>query len=294
MDNQRQRADRLRSLHDPSSPLVLINVWDVASAKAVAATGVAAMATSSASMAWCLGGLDGSGTAVDGFFDMVGRISAAVEPLPLTVDIEAGFGSTPTQVAATVRKVAAAGAVGINLEDRRLPAGAGGPALYPIEDQQVRLRAAKAAAEALSVPIVINARVDTYLMDVGEPADRVELTVRRAHAYRAAGAECIFVPGVRDAATIATLAQRIDGPLNVLAVPGSPTVAELAEVGVARISLGSWPAQAALGLLQRIAQGVLTTGTYGSLEGSLSFPQAQVLIATPVTPPTPAGTPAPA
>lgn len=288
MDNQRQRADRLRSLHDPSSPLLLINVWDVASAKAVAATGVTALATSSASMAWSLGGLDGSGTAVDGFFDMVRRISEAVEPLPLTVDIEAGFGSTPTQVAAAVRKVVAAGAVGINLEDRRLPAGGGGPALHSIEDQQIRLRAAKAAAEALSVPLVLNARIDTYLMDVGEPADRIELTVQRAQAYRAAGADCIFVPGVRDAATIATLAARIDGPMNVLAVPGSPTVAELTEAGVARISLGSWPAQAALGLLQRIAQGVLTTGTYGSLEGSLSFPQAQVLIATPVT--SPAGT----
>ncbi|MEZ5231874.1 MAG: isocitrate lyase/phosphoenolpyruvate mutase family protein [Acidimicrobiales bacterium] len=148
-----------------------------------------------------------------------------------------------------------------------------------MEEQQVRLRAARAAAEAMSVPLVINARIDTFLMEVGDAATRLDATVQRAAAYRAARADCIFVPGVRDLETIAALAERTDGPLNVLAGHGSPPLPELTKAGVARVSFGPWPALALLGQLQRIAQGVLTNGTYGPFEGSLSFAQGQVLIA---------------
>lgn len=278
--DQRDRAETLRALHVKSSPLLLVNVWDVASAKAVASTGAAAIATSSAAMAWMLGGLDGTGRAADGFFDMVGRISAAVAPLPLSVDVEAGFGSTPTQVATTVRKVVSAGAVGINIEDRILPAGGPGPVLHEVTDQQLRIRAARAAAEALGIPLVINARCDVYLAEVGEPAERLELVATRAAAYAAAGADCIFVPGPRDAAQIGTLASRIDAPLNVLAVPGSPALPELASLGVARVSLGSWPARVMLAELQRIATSVATTGWYAQLEGALSYPSSQNLLSS--------------
>lgn len=280
MDNQRQRADRLRELHQPGSPLVLINVWDVASAKAVASTGVAAIATSSAAMAWALGGLDGSGGATDGFFDMVGRICAAVDPLPVTVDVESGFGSTPAQVAATVRKVVSAGAVGVNLEDRVLPVADGGAALFEIVQQQVRLRAARAAAEALGVPLVLNARTDVFLAEVGEREDRIVLASERAAAYRAAGADCTFVPGVREAEVIAALVGAIDGPLNIIASPGAPPLPELATLGVARVSFGSWPARAVLGQLQRMAQSVVATGWYTQLEGALSYPSSQQLVAS--------------
>ncbi len=285
--SQNQRAERLRQLHQPAAPLLLVNVWDVASAKAVASTGAPVIATSSAAMAWMLGGQDGSGAAHSGFFEMVAAISAAVAPLPLTVDIEAGFGTTPAQVAATVRKVVLAGAVGINLEDAVLPAGPG-PKLFDIDRQQVRLRAARAAAQALGVALVINARTDVYLAEQGEPAQRPALAIERANAYVAAGADCVFIPGPRDAATLGQLAAGVHGPLNVLAVPGSPAPAELAELGVARISLGSWAARATLGLMQRIAQSVAATGSYGSLEGALSYPASQMLLASespgPLTP----------
>lgn len=291
MDNQRQRADRLRELHQPSSPLVLINVWDVASAKAVASTGASAIATSSAAMAWMLGGVDGSGTAADGFFDMVGRICEAVAPLPVTVDIESGFGSTPAQVASTVRKVVTAGAVGVNLEDRVLPVGGSGPVLFDISEQQVRLRAARAVAEAVGVPLVLNARTDVFLAQLGEREERTGLAAERARAYRAAGADCVFVPGAREAEAIAALVAAIDGPLNVMAVPGSPPLPELISLGVARVSFGSWPAQAVLGQLQRIAQSVVATGWYTQLEGALSYPSAQMLVSSPVdAPPEPATT----
>ena len=288
MDNQRSRADRLRSLHQPAAPLVLINVWDVASAKAVASTGATALATSSAAMAWMLGAQDGMEVAADGFFEMVELIAAAVAPLPLTVDIEAGFGSTPAQVAATVRRVVRAGAVGVNIEDRYLPEGGPGPKLFDLSTQQIRLRAARAAADALGIPLVINARTDVYLSEVGDPAERMSLVIERAAAYRAAGADCVFVPGPRDAGVIAALVAGVEGPLNVLAVPGSPPLPELTDLGVARISLGSWPARAMLGLLQRIAHGVVSTGWYTQLEGALSYPASQTLLATDVTAPPPA------
>jgi 2-methylisocitrate lyase-like PEP mutase family enzyme len=256
---------------------VLVNAWDVASARAVAASGAAAIATSSGAMNWMLGEPDGTGAAADGFFEMVARISQAVAPLPLTVDVEAGFGSTPAQVAAAVRKVVSAGAVGVNIEDGR-PAGGIGAALFDIEEQQVRLRAARAAADALGIPLVINARIDVFLAEVGEPAGRLQATVERAHAYRTAGADCVFVPAVRDEATIAELAGRIEGPLNVLALPGSPPLGDLARLGVARVSFGSWPARAVLGLVQRIVQSVTTTGGYSQLDGALSYDEAQSLL----------------
>ena len=280
------RAGRLRALLADPAPLVLVEVWDVLSARAVAAAGAGAVATSAAAMAWSLGSVDGSGAAVAGFVDTVTRICAAVAPLPVTVDIEAGFGTTPAQVAATVRKVVLAGAAGIDLGDRVLPAGGPGPALVDLVDQQVRIRAARAAAEALGVALVITARTEVLTAGVGEPDERLDLVASRAAAYAAAGADCVLVAGPLDVAAVGELASRLTVPLAVEADPASPPVAELAGAGAARIGLGTWPARAVLGRLSAIAQSVLVTGGFGKLDGAVSEASARSLIGEPLAGPT--------
>lgn len=275
----RHRAESFRRLHQPGSPLVLVNVWDAASARLVVSNGAAAVATSSGAMAWAAGHQDGRGEAIEGIYDSVARICAAVDDVAVTVDIESGFGTTPAQVAGAVRKVVEAGAVGINLEDRVLPASTTAEPLFDLAAQQVRIRAARAAADALGVALVVNARVDVYLAEVGVPQDRFRVAAQRGAAYLSAGADCVFVPGVRDGETIGRLVEAVGGPLNVLAVPGTPTVAELAALGVARVSLGSWPFRAVLGHLQLLTQGVLGSGTYNLLDGAISYPTVQTLMA---------------
>jgi 2-methylisocitrate lyase-like PEP mutase family enzyme len=277
-DTQRERAERLRSLHRPGSPLVLVNAWDAASARVVASVGAPAVATSSAAMAWALGYRDGEGVPLEGFNEALARIVAVVD-VPVTVDIEAGFGTSPAAVASTVRKVVAAGAVGVNLEDRVLPQPGPKGELHSIPDQQVRIRAARAAAEAMGIPLVINARTDVYLEEIGEPSTRLAHAAERGAAYLAAGADCVFVPGPREAAAIGEVCKAIDGPVNILAVPGTPPVPELANLGAARVSLGSWPSRSVLGLLQRAAQSVYATGFFTQLDGALSYATAQSLLA---------------
>lgn len=276
---QLKRAELLASLHRPGSPLVLVNAWDAVSARVVASVGAPAVATSSAAMAWALGHRDGEGAPIEGLSEALARI-VAVANVPVTVDIEAGYGTSPASVAATVRKVVNAGAVGINLEDRVLPVAGPQAELHSVVDQQVRIRAARAAAEAMGVPLVINARTDVYLEEIGDPASRLDHVTERAAAYLAAGADCIFVPGPREAGLIGELCRVVSGPLNVLAVPGTPPVTELAKLGVARVSLGSWPARSVLGLLQRAAQSVYATGFFTQLDGALSYPTTQSVMAT--------------
>ncbi|MFD3697313.1 isocitrate lyase/phosphoenolpyruvate mutase family protein [Streptomyces sp. NPDC058646] len=261
------RARAFAALHDPARPLALANAWDVAGARLVEAAGAAAVATTSAGVAWSLGAPDGDVLARDRALDLVSRVASAVS-VPVTADIEGGFGAGPDAVAETVSGVLAAGAVGINIEDgRRAPA-----------DHAERLAAARSAAEAAGVPLYINARVDTYLFGLGEASARLDDTLARAAAYLRAGATGIFVPGVTDPATVAELAQGIDAPLNVLAAPGAPTVAELGALGVARVSLGSWVAEAAYAVVRRATEELLSGGTYGSLTESLPYGELNALL----------------
>jgi 2-methylisocitrate lyase-like PEP mutase family enzyme len=259
-----------RTLHTADQPLVLVNAWDVASARIVEAAGATAIATTSAGVAWSLGAPDGDALGRDLAVDLVTRIVAAVS-LPVTADIESGFGETPGDVANTVRAIVDAGAVGVNLEDA-LHDGAG--PLRDVDEQCARLAAARAAA---GIPLYINARVDTYLRGVGG----VEETVARATAYLAAGADGIFVPGVADPDTIAALVAAIPAPLNILAGPGSPSVPELAKLGVARVSLGSSVAQAAYAVAQRAAAEAYATGTYAALTDSLDYGTLNALLHRP-------------
>jgi 2-methylisocitrate lyase-like PEP mutase family enzyme len=188
----------------------------------------------------------------------VARIVTVVD-LPVSADLEAGYGDTPQEAADAARAALDAGAVGLDLEDTT--DSSEGP-LLDAERQAQKIRAVRAVGEETGVPLVINARTDIFLAQVGEPDSRVQLAAARAKVYHAAGADCIFVPGVSDPATIAQLLAAIDAPLNVLAVPGSPSVSELHRLGVARISLGSGPMRAALALTRDIAQELFEQGTY--------------------------------
>jgi 2-methylisocitrate lyase-like PEP mutase family enzyme len=254
-----EQAAFLRSLHVPGSPLVLANCWDAASARVAEAAGSPVVATTSAGVAWSLGARDGDALDRDSAVAAIRRVVAAVS-VPVTADIESGFGADPAGVAETIRAVVAAGAAGVNLEDgRREPA-----------DQVARLAAAR---EAAGGALFINARIDTYLMggrDLGE-------TVARAEAYLKAGADGIFVPGVVDAETVGALVAKIQAPVNVLVGPGAPSVAELAELGVARVSLGSGVAQAAYAVMRRAAREALGAGTYASIADAVDYGEMNAL-----------------
>jgi 2-methylisocitrate lyase-like PEP mutase family enzyme len=252
-----------RSLHVPGDPLLLVNAWDAASARIVEAAGAAAVATTSAGVAWSLGRPDGDALDRDAAVAAVARICGAVS-VPVTADIESGYGATPAAVAETVRAMVAAGAAGINLEDAR------GGALLDVDDQSSRIAAARAA----DATVFINARVDTYLRGLGG----FDETVRRATAYLAAGADGVFVPGVADPEVIAALVEAIPAPVNVMAGPGSPAVPELAKLRVARVSLGASVASAAYALVERAAREAFATGTYDAVAGGMDYGSMNALL----------------
>ncbi|MFP3986761.1 isocitrate lyase/phosphoenolpyruvate mutase family protein [Streptomyces sp. E11-3] len=274
MTNLKDQARTLHALHTPGRPLVLPNAWDAASARIVAEAGAAAVATTSAGVAWDLGAADGDHLTRDRAIRAVQRIVAAVD-VPVTADIESGYGAGPDEVAETVRAVLAAGAVGVNIEDALHE---GDTPLRAVPDQAERIAAARAAADAVGVPLFINARIDTYLRGVGAEDARVALTLERAAAFRAAGADGIFVPGVVDPDRVKELVAGIDGPLNVLVGPGAPPVAELAALGVARISAGSSIAQAAHALVRRAARELLAAGGYQQLTDGLDYGELNSLL----------------
>lgn len=263
-----ERARRFRELHVPGTPLVLANAWDVASARVVEEADAAAVATTSAGVAWALGFPDGDRLPRERAVDLVARVAAAVA-VPVTADIENGFADKPEGVAETVRQIVAAGAAGVNIEDMAYPDSGATP--LPIAEQAERLAAARAAADAMGVPLFINARIDTYLRGLGDPDDRFAATVQRATAYLDSGASGVFVPGIADPETISALVEAVDAPVNIMAGPGSPAIGELARLGVARVSLGSSLAQAAYAVVRRAAREAFTQGTYTALEGALEY-----------------------
>lgn len=274
VENQVAKANRFRELHRGPRTLVLPNAWDVASACMLEAAGVAAIATTSAGIAFALGYPDGEKISRQEMFAVVARIVAKVKP-PVTADAEAGYGDRPEDAALTARAVTEAGAVGLNLED-----GTDDPQ-HPLADLSLQLEkiaAVRETAQAMDVPLVLNARTDVYLLQVGKAESRFDEAVRRLSAFRDAGADCLFAPGVRDLEVISRLVRELKHPLNILAGPGSPSIPELQKIGVARVSLGSSPMRASLGLVRRIAQELKTTGTYQSLEGAPSHAEVNKLL----------------
>ncbi len=274
-DDLPRKAEKLRALHRRGHPLVLVNVWDAATARIIEKAGSEAIATTSAGIAFASGYPDGQKISGERMLEAVTRICAAVS-VPVTADMEAGYGDTPEEMHRTVAGVLEAGVVGLNLED-----GTGRPKapLVDLALQVEKIRAVVAEGRRCGVPIVLNARTDVYLRGVGPESSRLAETIRRGQAYRDAGADCVFVPGVTDLSVIAALVEQLACPINVLAVAGSPSIAELARLGVARISLGSGPMRSAMTLLERLASEVLTRGTYSALEGITSHATMNELMA---------------
>ncbi|WP_211715818.1 isocitrate lyase/phosphoenolpyruvate mutase family protein [Nocardiopsis sp. MG754419] len=265
-NTQQDKAKSLRQLHG-NGVLVLPNAWDAASAAAIAAAGAKAIATTSGGVAWSLGRPDGQILTRGEMVEQVRRIAGAVD-VPVTADVEGGYGHAPGDVATTIEAVVAAGAVGVNIEDSHAP---GGP-LFTAQEQAERLRAARTAAERAGLAdLVINVRTDVFLFGIGEAHGRLDDVVARASAYAEAGADSLFVPGLVDLDVLTSLVASTPLPVNVMAGPGAPTVAEFEAAGVRRVSLGTAVAQSAYALAERAAVEVLSKGTYGELDQALDF-----------------------
>ena len=302
-----QKASRLLELHHASQPLVLINAWDAASAAMVEHCGLPAVATSSAALANALGFADGQHLPWEQMLQAVARICRAVK-VPVTADIEAGFATDIQGLETSIAQIIQAGAVGVNLEDA-IPAdvqsanpqnadltnaGASirhGSPLYPVAEQVARIQAARRAADKQGLHLVINARTDAYWQSGVEPAEAMRDTLERGKAYLQAGADCIFIPGLRNPDHIKTVIDHLSAdlrsnklqtndlravhrvsPVNILAGPGVPSIPELAKLGVKRVSYGSGPHRAAMGLLRRMAEEARSSGTYQALtEGAVPY-----------------------
>lgn len=239
-------ARTFASLHISGSPLVLPNAWDVASARVVAAAGARAVATTSAGVAWAHGSADGNLLPRDSAVAAVAAIVRAVD-VPVTADVEGGFGESATDVARTVAEVLEAGAVGVNIED----------SMRPVAQQAVRLAAARAAADDASIPLFVNARIDTHRLGGVGTLAWFDETVERALAYAAAGASGIFVLGALEADVVRALVAASPVPVNVAYGPGTLTVGQLASAGAHRISAGSSIAEAAYSLAGEMAATML-------------------------------------
>jgi len=242
--------------------LVLPNAWDAGSARLFVEAGFKALATTSAGIAFSLGYPDGERISRDEMLAAVSRITRRID-VPITADMEAGYGMPPKAVAETVRRVIDAGAVGMNLEDRTE-----GKRLIDFPLAVERVGAARAAADAAGggIPFVLNARTDAFEASELRPEQRLEEAVRRGNAFRAAGADSVFVPFVGDHGTIERLVQLIRAPVNILGTPNAPSLKEMAALGVRRVTFGSAPMRATLGLIRRMAREWKEKGTYGTLE----------------------------
>src|SRR5437868_6790337 len=258
---QAQKAEQFRKLHHLPRLLLLPNAWDVVSARILEECGHPAMATSSAAVAFSLGYPDGQRISREEMLEVAGRIARAVD-VPVTADLEAGYGTSAKDMVETVEAAIAAGVIGMNLED---VTGDGESSFVDRPLQVEKIRAICDTARSLGIPFVLNARTDVYLLAIGPEATRFERTVERLRAYRDAGATCLFAPGVYDRDTIAKLLKAAEAPLNILANPACPPIAELERIGVARVSAGSGLMRAAMGTVQRVAKEILEKRSFDTM-----------------------------
>lgn len=259
---QKEKAEQFRRLHHQAPLLVLPNAWDAASARIFARAGFNAIATTSSGVATALGYSDGQKISREMLIEALARITRVVE-CPVTADIEAGFGDSIAEVLQTVKAVMATGVVGINIEDSLKQQE---KALVDVAYQVELIKALRELSTTLDIPFVINARVDVFLLAIGEPEGRFEHAVQRANAYLQAGADCVYPIGLLERETIARLVKEINGPINILGGSPAPTLPELAQLGVARVSLAGGLMRSTLGHLQTIAQELLEHGTYASID----------------------------
>jgi len=268
------KAIQFRQLHRGPGVLILPNAWDVVSARIFEDAGFPAIATTSAGIAFSLGHPDGQRIPREEMMARIGRITRAVH-VPVSADVESGYGPTAEDAAKTTRELIQMGVIGMNLEDA---SGRRDQPLSSLELAVEKIRAAREAAVKMQAQIVINARTDIYLLTGGNPDADYSEALRRLVAFRDAGADCVFAPGLKDANTIGRLAKAVECPLNILAVTGTPSIAELANLGVARVSVGSGPMRATLGLLRRLAEELRTTGTYGALDDAVPYADVNKLL----------------
>jgi 2-methylisocitrate lyase-like PEP mutase family enzyme len=272
-DRQKQLAETFREAHRSPPLLLLPNAWDAMSARQFEAAGFGAVATTSGGVAWSLGFPDGESAPWPEVVAATERIVRAVR-VPVTADIEAGYGETPDQVGKRITEILQTGVVGFNIED-----GTASPdkPVRSVEDASARIRAARAAAITAGLPAVINARVDLYIKNVGDPASRFVETVRRGKAYLAAGADCIYPFGLADVDIIERLVKALDNaPVNIVARPDTP-MAALERIGVARISIASGATLAVMSMIKKIGEELYASRRFDMLTHSMSRPEAQAL-----------------
>lgn len=267
------KATAFLERHDRQRILLLPNAWDAVSARIFEDAGFEAIATTSAGVATALGYPDGQVIPRDEMIAAVGRIARAVE-LPVTADLEAGYGTTAAEVAETARLAIDAGAVGMNVEDDDGRSG-----MREVERQVDIIQAVKDAARAAGVDdFVLNARTDVLIRRQSASPAGIHEAIRRLRAYRDAGADCVFAPGVIDTAVIEQIVRGVDAPLNVLATVGTPSVAMLQRIGVARISIGSGAHRATLTTAQKIAHELLREGTFGFTREAIPYDALNALM----------------
>lgn len=261
------RSARFQELHTAGRILVLPNAWDAGSARLIESCGAEAIATTSSGVAWSCGYADGDHLPVKVLAEVVARIARVVR-VPLSIDMEGGYSSDPAAVGENVAAIANAGAVGVNLEDGKSP-----PDLLC-----AKIEAAKRGAARAGIDLFVNARTDVFLKGLVPAEKAVDETIARARGYRDAGADGIFAPLASRPNDIRTLVAAIDLPLNVMMIPGLPTVAELRQLGVRRVSAGSALAQRAHGIVRQGVTSLLAQGTYDDLfPGAVPYPEMQAL-----------------
>lgn len=261
MEIENETARRFQALHAGDDLFVMANAWDLGSLRMFEAIGFPALATTSAGFAYSLGRADGTGAI--GRDEVLAQVAAfaAATPLPISADMEAGYGADPEAVADTIRRVIATGAAGCSLEDATYD-----PArpLFSVEEASERIAAARAAIDATGAPFVLTARAECFLMGTPDPLDD---SIRRLQAYQEAGADCLYAPGLTTRGEVAAVMASVDRPVNVLAGLGAAplSIADLAALGVRRVSLGSGLAQFAYAKAIDAAREVLEGGSFGYL-----------------------------
>ncbi|MBV8492445.1 MAG: isocitrate lyase/phosphoenolpyruvate mutase family protein [Alphaproteobacteria bacterium] len=272
---QASKAEAFRALHRGPRLLLMANAWDAITARLFEAEGFAAVATTSGGVSWAIGYPDGEAAPWDEVVAQTARIAHAVS-VPVTADIEAGFGETPDAVARSIADIIRAGVVGVNLEDGLR---SGSPPIRSIEDVAARIGAAREAARAAGVPIVINARTDLYLKNIGDEASRLDEAVARARAYFAAGADCFYPIALRDRDTIGRLVQAVKAPININVRAGYPSVEELEALGVRRVTTATQLTLVALAAVRHVAREIKTTGRFDAIDPAIGHPEMQQLLA---------------
>ncbi len=267
---QKEKADLFLKYHHDREILVLLNSWDVGSSKLIEACGYKAVATTSMGIAASFGYPDCQVIQLSDMLDTITGIVNGVQ-VPVTVDIEAGYGNDVHEIVDSVRRFIATGIVGINIEDSIDLS----PVLLDEKEFCERISAIRALSDSLGFHLVINARTDSYYTSSGSPQEKLSESIRRGNVYREAGADCIFVQPVWEKETISTLVKEINAPLNILANPGigggvPPSARELQDLGVARLSLGSGLMKATLALIKKVADELAEEGTYTTLLKALT------------------------